>query len=111
MATDSVYACRYCGESWPSQASLSQQIRGRHMAESQQDRVEETSKGREPHLSRRIWTEELRLAFLEAADRYGWSQHSAIAYVLLPRSDGPTGPKLQNKISQVERGSRGKYDR
>ena len=39
--TASVRTCRYCGESWPSQMSLSQHIRNRHMAESQRDRAQE----------------------------------------------------------------------
>ena len=48
------------------------------MAESQQDRLEDLS-GEPSGNPRRIWTDERRQAFLEVADRVGWSNHSVIA--------------------------------
>ena len=50
------------------------------MTESQKDRVEELSVGAAfGSSSRELWSEDRRLAFLNVADRVGWSDHSAIA--------------------------------
>ena len=75
--TVSAITCRYCDKTWPSQRSLSQHVRNQHMAESQQDRLEDLS-GEPSGNQRRIWTDERRQAFLEVADRVGWSNHSVI---------------------------------
>ena len=48
------------------------------MVESQQDRLEDLS-GEPSGNQRRIWTDERRQAFLEVADRVGWSNHFVIA--------------------------------
>ena len=74
-------ACQYCGKVWPSRGSLSQHIRNKHMAESQQDRIKDHFEP--PSRANRVnWTEERRQAFLDIADRVGWANHSVIAQEL-----------------------------
>ena len=99
--TASVKTCRYCGTGWSSQMSLSQHIRNRHMAESQRDRTVELM-GVRP--SRQVWTEDRRQAFLDIADRVGWSKtlgncHSSPSFC-------SPDHELQNEVSEVsvERG-------
>ena len=72
----SAYDGQYCGKPWPNRMSLAQHIRNRHMADSQRDRNREVVVAAP---TRQLWTEERREAFLDIADRVGWSSHSLIA--------------------------------
>ena len=75
-------SCKYCGKAWPSNVSLAQHVRNKHMAESQVDRVKELA---EPpsRAGAANWTEEKRQVFLRTADEYGWDDH-----VMLSRRTG-----------------------
>ena len=95
----SAYDCQYCGKPWPNRMSLAQHIRNKHMADSQRDRNQEVVVAAP---TRQLWTEERREAFLDIADRVGWSMVQSLAHCLSSGTDGPADSELQDKVPTLE---------